>query len=227
MWSKGGRKRCLCRFLVLSSNCKRKVLATRRSTRNVNVAVGKVGNSAATLPYSHTASKVHRPKVLSLPGLCQAEKGEGLYWNLCGRSSIHAKRLHSGTYKGHESTAKKRGISQKLKCDPLFFLTPRSPVTQKGTLALILQQQMPVVSECICWAVTTRSDSRCMLPALVSQGTEGERIELWGSSAHWKVHREPPQKWHTHWPRSLLGQLRQWDFGLGSAKPEEKSTDFT
>lgn len=64
---------------MLSSNCKRKVLATRRSTRNVNVAVGKVGNSAATLPYRHTASKVHRPKVFSLPRLCQAEKGEGLY----------------------------------------------------------------------------------------------------------------------------------------------------
>lgn len=71
------------------------------------------------------------------------------------------KRLHSEPYKGYESTAKKGGISQKLKCDPLFFLTPRSSVTQKGTLALILQQQMPVVSECIWEPVMIRSDLRC------------------------------------------------------------------
>lgn len=156
---------------------------------------------------------------------------------MCGRSPIHVKRLHSGSYKGYESTAKKGGISQKLKCDPLFCLTPRSSVTQKGTPALILQQQMPVVSECIWGVVTKRNDPRLLFPARFPRDCQG------GSSpcsptevGRWRCWKALPSgcislenlswnAWSDH-PHVLLGHLDNEVFGLCSAKSIEINTFF-
>lgn len=135
----------------------------------------KVGKCRVQPCYQQGAPKADEQSTSSAH-LWQVKKGAGLYWNMCGRSPIPVKRLHWGPYKGYESTAKKGGISQKLKCDPLFCLTPRSSVTQKGTPVLILQQQMPVVSECIWEAVTKTNDPRFLFPALVSQGTIKEGV---------------------------------------------------
>lgn len=175
MRSKGQSKQDFCRSLALHSDYLRNVHIIGRCPRNVK---GRVWRCAST-QFGCAISKVYQKlmsKALPLPRLWQVKKGAGLYWDMCGRSPIHVKRLHSGPYKGYESTAKKRGISQKLKCDPLFCPTPRSSVTRKGTPALILQQQMPVVSERIWGTVTKRNDPRFLFPDLVSQGTVKEGV---------------------------------------------------